>query len=450
MNIIIIGAGAVGSVAADTVSKFHDVLVIENDQAKVDAIRNRLNVSVLHEDGTNPRTIEYAVKNHNPDVMISTLARDDSNLFISMMTKRLNRNIRTVPSVRDPVFMSAHGAGTFDDVDVVISPEHTTARKMMGLCILENAVDFERLESLGLCYAMFKIPEGSPVEGKPVVGLGYEGPCNILSIRRGNEIIFEVETQVMHVGDKVSVIGSFEGLQKFNQHIGIDDIARDITILGGSVVGIDLAKMLLNDPRRRYVKIIEKDTQICNQMAKDFTSLVIVNADYTDPEVQATENIFKSDCLVCVSGHDDTNMLICMTAIRRNTRKIVSRSFRKEYMEIFNYSGLDSVIAYDMVVSNEVLKSISPDGSLLMRLGREGEVLFSRVLSEDSKLCGCLMGDVTVPDGLSVAAVIRGGTVIFPRLDTEFRSGDVIVAFTNITKYSELAKVFGKSFSLGI
>ena len=47
MKAIIVGAGDVGFVAAETISDMNDVLVIEKDEDIADTLKGRLNVSVL-------------------------------------------------------------------------------------------------------------------------------------------------------------------------------------------------------------------------------------------------------------------------------------------------------------------------------------------------------------------------------------------------------------------
>lgn len=80
MKAIIVGAGDVGFVSAETISDVNDVLVIEKDEDIADTLKGRLNVSVLREDGTNPRILRYAIENQNADVLISALHSDSEKI----------------------------------------------------------------------------------------------------------------------------------------------------------------------------------------------------------------------------------------------------------------------------------------------------------------------------------------------------------------------------------
>ena len=125
MKVIIVGAGEVGRVSAETISKIHDVLVIERDESISRALKGRLNVSTLKGDGTNPKTLAYAIENHKADIIISAINSDASNLFVCIMAKRLKPEIKTVASITDPDYRIET-----EGIDYIISPELVTAEKM--------------------------------------------------------------------------------------------------------------------------------------------------------------------------------------------------------------------------------------------------------------------------------------------------------------------------------
>ena len=443
MKVIIVGGGNVGYIAADTICDIHDVLVIEKDDQTAESVKSRLNVSVLHEDGTNPKTLQYALDTHGAEILISTLSEDSSNLFICMYAKSLSPDIKTVASIKNPDFMVGGSAG----VDVLISPEVITAKKMYRLATLENAVDFEEVESLGLCIAIFAIEKWHEVVGQIVMDIDSSSGFAIFGVYRDDSLILEVDSLEIHPGDRVCVIGIPEGLEEFNRIVGVEEENREFTILGGSILGMILAKLLSEDSVRRYVKIIEKNHERCVELSKNLNGVSIVNADYTEPEVQMQENVFKSDCTISTSHQDDTNLLMCMSAQKFNARKIVSRYFKKEYQDIFTFTGLESIIGYHKIVSNEITKCTISDEMAIIRLKNHNELFFKHTVTPQSKLLNVRNGDIRMPPGIRIVALRRTGVLSFPRLDERFQEGDEIIVFTNVTKESELFKVFGKNLS---
>ena len=139
MKVIIVGAGEVGRVSAETISNIHDVLVIERDELVLSVLKSRLNVSTLKADGTNPKTLKYAIENHEADMIIATLGSDSENLFLCLMAKRVKPSIITVSSVNNPDYMIDTSSQGVEGVDTIISPELITAQKMYKLCVLEKS-----------------------------------------------------------------------------------------------------------------------------------------------------------------------------------------------------------------------------------------------------------------------------------------------------------------------
>ncbi len=443
MKVIIIGAGEVGRVSAETISKIHDVLVIERDEGVSNALKSRLNVSTLKGDGTNPKTLAYAIENHRADMIISTLNNDASNLFVCMIAKRVKPGIRTVASITDPDYRIETSADGFDGVDTIISPELITAEKMYKLCIMENAIDYESIPDLGVSVATFSVGPEHEIVGKVTMHLSIPEGCTVFAIYRDETLFTETDTMEIHTGDHIFVFGTDSAISQFNALMGVEYPARNFVILGGSIVGRNLARMLAAD--KKTVKIVDRDEALCREMSKSLTGVSIACADFTDPDVQVNENIFRADATLTTSHADDTNLLMSMTAQRHNARKVITRYFTKEYEDIFRYTGIETIIGYYRIVSNEITKCTISDEMALMRAREEGEVFFIHNVNEKSSLRDRYIGDLKVPDGVRLVAVKRGDSMVYPRLDTKLVDGDQVIVFTAQVKRSDLGRLLGRS-----
>ena len=444
MKIIVVGAGRVGFVAAKTLSESHDVLVIENDPEIADTVKNRLNVSVLNANGANPSSLRKSFQEHQPSMIISTINKDDTNLFICMMAKRYKPDIITIASVTDPDYIVETSAEGVPGIDIIISPEMITADKMFRLCTVENAIDYENLTSFDIKVAVMNVPDTSPLLGKVVLNL-VKDDLTIFAAKHDDVLTFQVDTVEIHAGDSLYVMGTEESIERFNDDLGVEVTIRDIVILGGTIVGRRLAMLLAQDKRKRFVRLFEKNLERSREISK-LGGFVTVGGDYTDPDIQRSEGIFKSDCLVSVSGQDDTNLLMCMTAHRNNTAKVVSRYFKKEYMDIFSFDGLQTIVGFDRIVSNEIGKCVMSESKILLRMRDQEEILFIHDVNKYSKLQDRYYGDIKVPERIRIVAIIREGQIIYPKLHTFFREGDQVLVFTNFTRDKELARIFGRNY----
>ena len=443
MKVIIVGAGEVGRVSAETISNIHDVLVIERDELVLSVLKSRLNVSTLKADGTNPKTLKYAIENHEADMIIATLGSDSENLFLCLMAKRVKPSIITVSSVNNPDYMIDTSSQGVEGVDTIISPEIITAQKMYKLCVLENAIDFEYMANTGYAVAMFTVESCHDIVGKVVMHLPTPSGCTVFAIYRDDVLHTEVESMEIHPGDRMCVFGDDASISGFNAMMGVEYPARNFAILGGSIVGRNLARMLAAD--RMNVKIIDKDENLCRDMARTLTGVSIACADFIDPDVQNNENIFRTDALISTSHADDTNLLMCMTAQRHNSRKVITRYFTKEYEDIFQYTGIETIIGYYRIITNEITKSTISDETAIMTARDPNEFYFVHMVDDHSKLLDRYLGDIVIPDGVRVVAVRRGEETLFPRLDFRFAKDDSVIVFTSFSRRSDLIRVFGKS-----
>ena len=411
MKVIIVGAGEVGRASAETISNIHDVLVVEKDENVLNVLKSRLNVSTLKADGTNPKTIKYAIENHEADMIIATLGTDSANLFVCLMAKRFKPSIITVSSVNDPDFMIQTSADGVPGVDTIISPELITAEKMYKLCVLENAVDFEYMANMGVAVAMFTVDIHHEIIGKVVMHLPIPPGCTVFAIYRDDVVHTETETMEIHQGDRICVFGTDKAISEFNQMMGVEYPARNFAILGGSIVGRNLARMLAAD--KLNVKIIDKDENKCRDIS--------------------------------TTHADDTNLLMCMNAMRHNSRKVITRYFTREYEDIFQYTGIETIIGYYRIITNEITKSTISDEMAMMRSRDPDEFYFVHIVDRQSKLLDRYYGDLNIPDGVRIVAVKRGTDIIYPRLDSRFQDGDSVIVFTSYTRRNDLIRVFGKS-----
>ena len=123
MKVIIVGAGNVGMASAEAASRNNDILMIDKDPVRAEAAKNTLPVSVLKEDGSNPKILKEAIERTNADVILSSVPDDAINLFICVAAKNIKPDIRTIACIRNPDYMTVE----MKSVDLLVSPESITA-----------------------------------------------------------------------------------------------------------------------------------------------------------------------------------------------------------------------------------------------------------------------------------------------------------------------------------
>ena len=438
MNIIIVGAGKVGATVAEVLSNKNDVMVIEEDTAVAEKIKSLYNVAIFNESGTNPKVLEEAIVRHQAEIIISTVPGDADNLFICMMAKRIKPEIKTISRIRDPDYMVND---SYSIVDQIFSPELLSANTLASLALLENGVDYESFESIGMGLATFLVSkENTEVIGKVPIGLECPEGSYIVAIKRGDALILDCETTEIRTGDSLCVLGSREGIDAFNQMMGILRPASDFVILGATVTGVQTARLL--ESKKRYVKLIDGDPALCRKLARQFSTVKIINGNIVDPHLLKMENVSRADVLMTLDSNDETNLLASLMGKKLGATKIITEYSVLDYESIFEFAEIPSKIGYYNIVTNQIAKLIKTEGTSSLMMKHDGRMFFSMEVQPDSEITGKYVGDVKLPEGCRLTGLIRDGSVLFPRLDTVYQPGDTVLMFTNFAKLKRLEGMF--------
>jgi len=103
MKIIIVGCGKVGSTLAEQLDyEGHDVTIIDNKPAAIQAVSNVLDIMHVVGNGANYQTqLEAGVK--EADLLIAVTSSDELNLLCCLIAKKAG-NCNTIARVRNPEY----------------------------------------------------------------------------------------------------------------------------------------------------------------------------------------------------------------------------------------------------------------------------------------------------------------------------------------------------------
>lgn len=195
MKILIVGGGKIGFYLAKTLSeKGCGVSIIETDYSVSRNIADVLDVSVVLGDGTSVDVLRKAGA-EECDTLIAITGRDEANLVICQIAKRVFKIPKTVGKVNSPKNVSNMKAL---GVDIAISSTDNI------IMLLEREVDNRRIKELiplndGKA-AVFEIrlPENYVYSGREIMSVSLPESCNIISITRGDDFIVpRGKTQLM-------------------------------------------------------------------------------------------------------------------------------------------------------------------------------------------------------------------------------------------------------------
>ena len=207
MYIIIVGGGKVGYyLAKSLLNSGHEVLIIEKDKRKCDILSAELGSIVQRGDGTESIVMDEAGMNR-ADLAVAVTGDDEDNLMICQMAKKKFNVKRAISRINNPknerIFKLLGIDQTVSVTDLILAQieREIPAHSLVHLLTLREA---------GAEFLEAKVPEDSPVLGKPLRDIGIPKDCNIpLIIREGKIIVPRGDTMLV-AGDEVIAVTTIE------------------------------------------------------------------------------------------------------------------------------------------------------------------------------------------------------------------------------------------------
>ena len=200
-----------------------------------------------------------------------------------------------------------------------------------------------------------------------------------------------------------------------------------VLVVGGGKVGYYLAKELLDSGHE--VALMEKDPTRARQIADEIGSIVIPH-DGCEGKYLAEAGSNRADVVAAVTGDDEDNLVICQMAKHHfDVPRTIARVNNPKNETLFRHLGVDELISPTRMILGSIEQDIPVHELLHLAALGEGELeLIEAHLQPGSPAIGRAPGDLDIPEGCSLFAVIREGTPTPLRADTVLAEGDKVIA----------------------
>ncbi len=155
----------------------------------------------------------------------------------------------------------------------------------------------------------------------------------------------------------------------------------------------------------------------------------MLNGDGTDLEFLESENVGRTDVLVCVIDNDERNLLASLLGRQLGVPKIVTRVSRPTNLRLFERVGIDVALSARGAAVASILHQITGGTSSLLAVVEHGEARVLEIIVSPHFEPKPLKG-IGAPGDAIVGAILRGGQAIVPRGDDRIEPGDRIIVFS--------------------
>jgi len=200
-----------------------------------------------------------------------------------------------------------------------------------------------------------------------------------------------------------------------------------VLVVGGGKVGYYLCKELVQAGHE--VVLLEKDRARAEQIADEIGSIVIPH-DGCEGKYLGEAGANRADIVAAVTGDDEDNLVICQMAKHHfDVPRTIARVNNPKNEALFKHLGVDELISPTRMVLGSIEQDIPVHE--LLHLGSLGESdleIIEAPLQAGSPAIGRSVGDLTIPEGCALFAVIRDGRAVPIRPDTILNEGDKVIA----------------------
>ena len=208
MNLVIVGAGKVGSTLVQNfLNENHDIVVVDKDSKVLTDVVNRYDVQGVVGGGIERETLTSA-NVESADFFIACTPKDEINILSCVLAKKLGAK-HTIARVRDPEFFSEMDTMKKDvGLDFFFNPEKRTAIDIAKVLKFPSASNVESFAGGRANMVQFRIGEDNPLIGKSLMQISkeYKSKVLIAMVNRGQEVIIPRGDFVVKKGDDVHIL----------------------------------------------------------------------------------------------------------------------------------------------------------------------------------------------------------------------------------------------------
>ena len=442
MRVVIVGAGEVGTSIAASLASDHEVVVVDRDPNRTEALKYEHDVLTVTGDGTTS-TVQADASVDDADMLIACTDDDQTNLVACGVTRTLG-DAFTIARVKrtDLLRTWEDDEGAFG-VDFMVCTDLLTAENIVRVIGLPAAVDVDPFAGGLVQMAEFEIDADSPVAGQTVSEADRFESLTFVGLFRDGEMTIPRGDTRIEAGDRAAVVGGPESVLAFANDIAPDttpDRADDIAIIGGSEVGYQTARLL--EDRNFKPRLIEQDAERARWLAENLPDTVVMEHDATDTEFLSREHVDEADIVVTALRSDEKNLLISVLAKRLGVDRVIAVVDSADYVTVFEEIGIDIAINPRTVTAEEITRftyeSVAENVAVLEN--EQAEVL-ELELAEGSELVGRPIAEIAAESDVQfvIGAITRGRELVTPRGDTVLQPGDHVVVLVESEAAGEIA-----------
>jgi len=445
MRIIISGAGNVGHYLIKMFSERNqDVILIDPDKEKLQEISSHFDVMTIQGSATSFDILKE-LEIDKTDLFIAVTNYQDTNILSCFLAKKMGVKT-TVARVNDDDYMQQQNVELLKNygVDHLISPELLITEDILKHLKYPNIFKTLSFEKGKLDLISLRIKDNNDFHNKTIIEISEKFSdisARIVAIQRGDETIIPYGKNKIYNDDIIYIITDKNGKDKILNLLGIQkERVKSLMILGGSKIGVNIAKRLEND---YYIKLFEKSREKSYEISDQLKNTLVLHSEARDATFLKDEGISRTDTFIAVTDNSEINMLSSMLAKKLGVKKTFAEVENTDYLDIVRNTDIDYIINKKLIAAGKIFAIAFEKDIISMSflIDTDAEIL-EFVTHTGAKITGKKLKDTNFPQFAIIGGIMRDNETLIATGNTQIIENDRVIVFALPDKAEQLAKWF--------
>ncbi|MYD46617.1 MAG: Trk system potassium transporter TrkA [Gammaproteobacteria bacterium] len=433
MNIVILGAGAVGGTLAETLNDhLHRITVVDRNVTQLERLQKLDGVITISGNAAEPHVLEQANVDE-ADMVIAVTGRDEINIVASQVARSVYETPKVIIRLRSQDYARiARYKSKYLDNLVVINPENEVRAQIEQLLKYPRTFEVASLADNKVIFVGFRALRNMPPCGMTVDAvLNWNLTSRTRFVAAFRKFVPLDRTSEIQRKDEIYFCAPTEEVSNIlSECLGSVQPERKVLIAGAGRIGTSLAKVLQVD---HSVRLIEPDPEHARFAADKLQDGIVYPGDATDAIKQRECEIADTDVFVAVTNDDEINVMSSLLAKQEGARQTITLLNQDPYVRLLNETNIDVALSPQRATSSSVVSLVHENNIRAAHRLRVGTCeVFETVVrgsAGENRVTGKKVNKVSLPQNASILAIVRDDNVIEIDDSTVFQEEDIAVIY---------------------
>ena len=448
MNIIIVGAYAIGTHLAKLLSRSNnDTVLIDDSEVRLAGVSGDYDLMTYLAPPASFKTLKEAGVS-NTDLFIAVTPDHFLNITWCMMAHSLGAK-KTVAKVDENEYLEENHQAFFKEVgiDSLIYPEHLAAIDICNGLKMSWVRQRWDVHNSALVMLGIKMRETAEILNQPLKELSKpDTPYHVVAVKRGDDTIIPRGDDELKLHDMVYFMTKRDTIPYVRKIVGKEHYVdvKNVMIMGGGTTAVRAISLL---PEYMNAKIIEMDETRCEELNEliDNDRVMIINGDGRDLTLLRDEGIGNTQAFVALTSNAETNILACLTAKRMGVRKTVAVVENMDYVSMAESLDIGTIINKKALAASRIYQMMLDEDvsvSNIKFLTTANADVAEFTAQQGSKVTRKRVFELGLPNGVTIGGLVRNGVGQLVSGGTQIEAGDNVVVFCHNINMSKVEKFF--------